>query len=282
VPLPLEPVISTVLGQLAQRWFDIPDGELIKVGSEFPLSEELRCPFTFLAPSRYVFSSPHPRPEQERLGTANGSALLGAVRQFVRDRRARGLMPSGPIAKRLFEQIEDEELLARTLLGLVFGFVPTVHGTLLQVLGLWLSDETLWRVQQMAASTAGSVAIRSKAFEDELKIAMQTRPVPPLLHRTPTRDADLGPVKVKRPDRVVVAISGMTQELLSRNVLDVMPIFGGNREAGPHPARPLHACPGYPIARGVIDGILLAILDVGVLRPTAAQVTVRVELPKNV
>lgn len=279
VPLPLEPVISDVLGLLAQRWFDVPDGVKIAIGGEFPPSNALRCPFTFLAPSRYVFSTPHPRPEQVELGTRNGASLLKAVEEFVVEMRGSGSPPSGVIARRLFERIKDDNELARMLLGLVFGFVPTVHGSLLAVLGLWLSDETLWRVQQVVRGIDGSLADRAAGLHRPLEIAMQTRPVPPLLHRTATKDTKLGDVDVAAGDRVVVAITGMTHDRLFSNRSDVKAIFGGDRSAGAHPNRPLHACPGYHIARGVIEGVLLAILDVPVLRPAPAQITVRVALP---
>jgi deferrochelatase/peroxidase EfeB len=279
VPLPLEPVISDALGHLAQQWFDVPDGVKITIGGEFPPSNALRCPFTFLAPSRYVFSTPHPRPEQVELGTRNGASLLKAVEEFVVEKRRCGSPPSGVIARRLFERIKDDNELARMLLGLVFGFVPTVYGSLLAVLGLWLSDETLWRVQQVVRGIDASLAERAAGLQDPLERAMQTRPVPPLLHRTATKDTKLGNVEVAAGDRVVVAITGMTHDLLFSNRSDVKTIFGGDRSAGTYPNRPLHACPGYPIARGVIEGVLLAILDVPVLRPAPAQITVRVTLP---
>ena len=280
VPLPLEPVISDVLGHLAQRWFDIPDGVKITIGGEFPPSNALRCPFTFLAPSRYVFSTPHPRAKQVELGTRDGSSLLKAVEEFVVEKRASGSPPAGVIARRLFERIKDDNELARMLLGLVFGFVPTVHGSLLAVLGLWLSDETLWRVQQVVRGIDGSLAERAAGLQRPLERAMKMRPVPPLLHRTATKDTKLGDVDVTEGDRVVVAITGMTHDLLFSNRSDVKTIFGGDRSAGAYPNRPLHACPGYHIARGVIEGVLLAILDVPVLRPAPAQITVRVALPR--
>ena len=279
VPLPLEPVISDVLGHLAQQWFDIPDGAKIEIGGEFPPSKALRCPFTFVAPSRYVFSTPHPRAEQVELGTANGAGLLKAVEEFVVERRASGSPASGVIARQLFERIENDNELARMLLGLVFGFVPTVHGSLLAVLSLWLNDETLWRVQQVIRGIDGSLVERAAGLCRPLEIAMQTRPVPPLLHRTAAKDTKLGDVDVAAGERVVVAITGMTHDQLFNNRSDVKTVFGGDRSAGAHPDRPLHACPGYRIARGVIEGILLAILDAPLLGPTPAQVTVRVALP---
>jgi hypothetical protein len=276
VPVPLEPVVSTALGLLARGWFDIPDGASILVDYPNTRETKLSCPFSFLAPSRYVFSSPQPRPVLEQLAAHRGTALLNAVREFVAARRHDVGSLTGTVTPALFASIEDDETLARVLLGLVFGFVPTVHGSILQVLAQWLPDETLWRMQQIAVATAGAPLMdRAKAVRPHIERAMQMRPVPPLLHRTAVEATSLGPVAVEPGDRIVVAIASMTQETLASGQCDVTTIFGGNRDAPHHPT---HACPGRDIALGVIHGVLLGILDHAPLTPTAAQFTVRVPL----
>src|SRR5262249_1539320 len=86
--IPLEPVVDFVLGSLAQKWFDLPDGRRIRIGGP-PLgnSGAVHCPYSFLAPSRYVFSSPNPRDKVRELGEGNGQRLLDQTREFVRQRR---------------------------------------------------------------------------------------------------------------------------------------------------------------------------------------------------
>ena len=275
VPLPLEPVVSAVLGFLAKKWFDIPDNVAIFVDTPQTRETKLTCPFSFLAASRYVFSSPHPRPKLEELATERGSALLDAVRAFVAAKRS-DVSSLSRVPQRLFNSIDDDDRLARVLLGLVFGFVPTVHGSVLQVLAGWLADESFWRMQQVAASATGATATeRAEALKVPIEVAMQMRPVPPLLHRTAVQPTTVGTVPVNVGDRVVVAISSMTQETLAGGGSKVMTIFGGDRTVAGHPT---HSCPGSHIALGVIHGILLAILEHGPLTPTAGPLTVRVPI----
>ena len=287
--LPLEPVVDEVLAELARTWFDVPDGTLIKVGRRPENNDDMHCPFNFLAPSRYVFSSPNPRETVTQLGETNGTKLLEQVRTFVehcqQNQRANGDSGlRGEISRALFEAIPyDDDLLARTLLGLVFGFVPTVYGSALQVLNLWLGDETLWRVQQRMLEAIGHEAdddpahkiyrTASAVLRIDLERAMQTRPVPPLLHRTVIKARPLRWVSLNEGDRVVVGMAGVTQQALSRGASDVMPIFGGDRNVPDHP---IHACPGYHIAMGVLLGLLSAILTAGTLTPAPGLLTVRV------
>jgi hypothetical protein len=279
VPVVLEPVVNRVLGQLAQRWFDIPDGTEIKVGGPLvPGDTALRCPASFVPPSRYVFSSPHPRAAVECLAIDQGSRLLEKVHAFVTahreaQRRTGDAGVSGVIAKKLFTlPVESDDELARILLGLVFGFVPTVYGNALQVLGAWLADETFWRLQQ-AVLAAGTPHERAKILEKPIEDAMLMRPVPGLLHREATRDTAIGGVAVKADERVVLAIGGMTQDLLAQDRTDVTTVFGGDRSQVNHPT---HACPGTHLAMGVLTGMLAAILSaVGVASPAPALFTVR-------
>ena len=287
LPVPLEPVVDYVLAKLAQMWFDIPDDRLIRVGGRpAPNSDAVHCPFSFLAPSRYVFSSPNPRDTVTELGEANGQRLLDKARLFVaqcrqkqKDEGETGL--NGEISKALFESITgDDDLLARTLLGLVFGFVPTVYGTALQVVSLWLGDNRLWRIQQRLLSARSDDRCRSAAclLREEVARAMLTRPVPPLLHRRVTSATTLGKVALNEGDRVVVGMLGVTQQvMLEQKKLDIMPIFGGDRNQAD---RPIHACPGYDIAMGVLLGMLTAIVEVRPIAPAAALTTIRVPNPQ--
>jgi Dyp-type peroxidase family len=285
LPLPLEPVADFVLGMLAQRWFDIPDGKLIKLGGRPAQdSDDVHCPFSFLAPSRYVFSSPNPRDTVSTLGQGDGQRLLDQARLFVRRCRERqketgdaGL--HGEISIALFQAIDhDDDLLARTLLGLVFGFVPTVYGNALTILGSWINDETLWRVQQrlLSAEESDRHGAAASIMRDEIARVMLARPVPPLLHRTVTSPTELGGVELRRGDRVVVSMWGVTQDISERGVLDIMPIFGGDRKAAGHP---LHACPGYGMAMGVLLGMLTAVVELHPIAPGPALTTIRVPNP---
>jgi hypothetical protein len=302
VPLPLEPVIDQVLAQLAHLWFDIPTHNLPQPGEplenpsrneariwiggrpeDLPLSEteraaSLHCPYHFLAPSRYVFSSPNPREMVVTLGEDHGSRLLTMVKRFVRERRAQqeadgdsGL--KGPLSRELFARISNEDFLARALLGLVFGFVPTVYGNAVQTLGLWLADESLWRLQQQWKTSSGTISERVAILERPLARAMQVKALPPILYRTARAHATLAGVNIAPGDLVVVSVAGMAQDALSHGKGGVTTVFGGDRTTDPHPT---HACPGSHIAIGVLLGMMGAILNLGTLAPTPALITVRV------
>ena len=112
---------------------------------------------------------------------------------------------------------------------------------------------------------------------------MLARPVPSLLYRTVTEATTLGgvggvgAVELRPGDRVVIAMSAVTQEIQQGKRLDVMPIFGGDRKADGHPT---HACPGYDIATGVLLGILTAVVEKKPSAPAPALVTIRVPRPQ--
>lgn len=282
----LEAIVGIVLANLAREWFDIPDGTLIGLPNpaQPPSGAAVQCPFHLLAPSRYVFSSPNPRKTVRDLGEGHGQQLLEATRAFVKARRAQAqtsgdLGLKGPISKALFQEMPpDDDLVARTLLGLVFGFVPTVFGNALQVFGLWLGDESLWRVQQrlLAAGTT-TFDVATRVLRPHIERAMQTRPVPALLHRTATVDRLLGGVQVSQGDRIVLAISAATRETLGEGRSDVTMVFGGDRRSEAHPT---HACPGAHIAMGVLVGLIGAVLETTPLHPAPTPLTVMATRPR--
>ena len=107
---------------------------------------------------------------------------------------------------------------------------------------------------------------------------MQSRPVPPLLHRITTRSYRFGGLDLQAGERIVLAVGGATQEILASGQSDVMMVFGGKR--GETDA-PTHACPGSHLAMGALLGLLTAILERRPLAPTPALLTVRVRPPAN-
>jgi hypothetical protein len=282
--IPLEPVVDLVIAQLARLWFDIPDGVLIRPGGRPTHAEDLRCPFSFLASSRYVFSSPNPRATVAELAAGSGQRLLDRARRFVAQCRERerttgshGL--KGSVSRALWEAIRDnDDLLARTLLGLVFGFVPTVYGNALAILNVWLADETLWRVQQRLRAGHGKTPYDTAvpALEEDVARAMMKAPAPALLYRTVTAPTTLGGISLAYGDRVVIGMAGVTREIESSGRVDVMPVFGGNRAK---PRHPTHACPGYDLAMGVLLGMLTAVLERGEMGPGPGLFTIRVPNP---
>ena len=87
---------------------------------------------------------------------------------------------------------------------------------------------------------------------------MQKRPQPDMLWRTAREDHELGGVAVMKGDRIFIGIVSAMAEDVANGVADVYPVFGGHRGKDPHP---VHACPAYNAAMGVMLGALAALLD---------------------
>lgn len=278
VPVALEPFVDHVLAELSAYWFDIPDDVVIRKGGRPEIgSPTLYCPFHFLAPSRYIFSSPNPREIVKQIGQDHGTRVLDALTRFVAEHRTSSPAKlTGKLSTALFAAIGDDDRLARTLVGMLEGFVPTVYGNILRTLNLWLTDETLWRLQQDLLSCDAEPYQRAcDKLKTPLKRAMQAQPVPDMVHRTVTSNYTLGNVPLQKGDRVVVAIVSATQDLPAKGQMDnVSLVFGGDRRATAHPT---HACPGYAMGMGVLLGIISALLEAGTLRPTPANLVVKLE-----
>jgi Dyp-type peroxidase family len=285
VRLSLERLADQVLAQLSVEWFDVPDGRHVKHGgrpADPRMDQSVHCPFHFVAPSRYVFSSPRPRQPVIHAGEAVGRALRNSMNELTRERVTEGRWPASlpPIPRAVWEVCLDAkkeidcDLFARMLVGVMEGILPTVYGNFLKVTHQWLSDEvTFWRVQQDLALARGT-SDHQRAVSTvmpPLKRALQARPVPDVLYRTATAPCQLGDKWVQQGDRVVVLIGSVLQELAGRRVEDVYPMFGGNRDAELHPT---HACPGYKMALGVLLGMFAALLEGGAFARTQTPLLV--------
>ncbi|MFN7917305.1 MAG: hypothetical protein U0Q55_18315 [Vicinamibacterales bacterium] len=276
----LESVLDAALAALCRAWFGVPDGVLVLGGKPANPSAPaaVHLPFHSLAPSRYIFSSPHPRAEVEAKGEALGAALLEAVRTFVAAQR--GNPPAqGSLGAQLFASIPSDDLLARTIVGMVEGFLPTVYGNLMKVMNLWLTDETLWTVQHAYRGAGADRAAAELHIMPALGRAMQRRPVPDLLFRTATRATTLGGVQIEPDDVVVSSIVAITEPEEAAGGHDVTPVFGGDRRLPPGVSRPTHACPAINMGLGVMTGFLAAVLDAGEIRTTPSFLVITVEPP---
>jgi len=260
------------LAELSKTWFDLPDGANLEHGGWgwAPISaRKPQCPGDFTSPSRYTFS-PNPGSAATDYGRQQGRAVREAVGLFVARFRGHENQLKGSLSKAMFAAIPDDGQLARTLAGVMMGFLPTVDGILRSVLFEWMDDKSLWRLQEALASDADSDrhAAAKRVLKVPLMRAMQRRPVPDLVWRTAVKDHHLGSEHIKTGDTIVLGIGSATQEELDAGHVNVAPIFGGIRKSPPPAPVPTHACPAYDMAIGVLLGILSALLDAGTLRPT--------------
>jgi hypothetical protein len=301
VTVALDRLADQVLAQLSTYWFGVPNGNEIKAGGRpAPGARAVHLPHHSLPPSRYIFSSPLPRPIVTLAGERSGKALRQAVTDLA---QRKGIVAfDADLSRNVWDWIEekygrpDPELFGRMLVGLIEGFLPTVSGNFLKTVHLWLSDETLWRVQQDLLSwksPANVIDYHQRArdtVEPELKRAMQRRPVPDVIYRTAVRPCNLGGTTIQQGERVAVLLGSATQQIAAEeragvrppaahpreNAPNVMPVFGGNR-AGQNP--PTHACPAHEMGMGVLLGMFSALLEAGTLSPTGSPLSVTLSRP---
>lgn len=312
-------LVDTVLARVSAAWFGLPDGTLIKEGGwHWQPNDEASCPGHFLAPSRYMFW-PQPGPESELLGQRHGQVLKARALQFVKAQREAGKTGApacGSLGNRMLAAIPDDERMARTLIGVMMGFLPTVDANLRLVLAEWLQDGRLASLQadylaaRAAPISATPLAAAQRCLSVELQRSMQRHPVPPLVWRTALQAHRLGDVQVNPGDRIVIGLGSATMERLDSDLNDPYTVFGGlrtpldgadksERQGGAAPSDPpahgarvasdagaswrnlgpTHACPGRSVATGVLLGAVAAVLERRDLRPAGSPTTLTFEAP---
>ena len=223
-----------------------------------------------MSPSRFVFS-PDPVEAVQAYGQDHGKALKRAADALVR--RWKKTPPTGKFLGPLHKALKvDDDLLARTLLGTMTGFLPPADAALRWAIYDWTENDELWRVQQtLAGSSEPNAFKRAKLLQEPLVRTMQKRPAPDLVWRTATAAAaghKLGGIDLRENDRIIVGIAGAT---FRDPAPDPTPIFGGDKTAAPSS----HACPAYKFAMGTMLGILSALLERGRLETLPAPLIVK-------
>lgn len=267
--------LPAVLALVCKHWFGVPDGEVIKPGgwSWDDLADKPRCPGSFVAPSRFCF---YPDPSEMVIskGRAHGAALTQAIVDlFLATPRV--TLPDAAITKGLAAVISDRQELARTLVGVMIGFLPPAEANMRFALYGWTKDKTLHRVQR-ALLTSGyddPFERARAALLGPLKRAMQRRPAPETLWRTAVVDHMIGKTPVQRDDLMIVGLVSATAQAALDGSDDVYPVFGGDRRAAEHP---VHACPASRFAMGTMLGILSGVLEFGRIELLAAPLMVKI------
>jgi hypothetical protein len=256
-----------VLAKVCSHYFDIPDGTYVKAGgfSVTNLMPPGVCPADYTFPSAYIFH-PDPDPFLSFIGRRTGQILRQSVGKYVADKRASGQLPAAPLTRALFEQFpdpNDNDLLARTIIGVMTGALPTINGNLIGAVKSWQRTATLMALQaQLKANKQTDDFTRAhEVVETPLRQAMQMQPTPDFIWRTARKDHTLGtkdPVQVKAGDKIYLSIVQATQSDLRIGSDDVCPVFGGDRSKSPHP---IHACPGFEMGFGILLGITYAVVE---------------------
>lgn len=258
-------VIVAMLARACTRWFDLPDGSRVVEGgprAEAP-APPARCPADYAVPSACMFYS-----DGDRL-IGDGSRAIGAILRaahldYVKHLKTQSRAPVGPLSRAVFDAFPDSEddLRARTIIGVMMGMLPTTYFNLSFVLEAWRSgggarfaelQHELSRQRGNNPCERAYAVLRQPMFS-----AMQARPMPPEVWRTATRDHALGDLTVTAGDKVVVDIATVTASDLERGKSDVFAIFGGDSGAQ---SPPTHACPGYEAAIALMLGTLTGLLE---------------------
>lgn len=272
--IPVVWLVDEVLARLCQHWFDVPDGHLIKVGGQPSSSQkqELNCPYHYAMPSRYFFS-PHPNGYEVKAGQLAGAFLQKATKGYFLGLAKAGQKPKGTLSRFIVEHFADDpDKMASTLVGVMMGFLPTVTGNMLEMFNRWmdhydpLQRSAFWDLHQQYRETKHSDSqSRLDFLAPYLESALQHNPVPEMIWRVAKESrfqsgSGLG-CPVKRGDKVVLGVMSAMHDSGS-----VYPVFGGyrNRDNAVADSRePVHACPGYEMAMGVMLGMVAGVLEAG-------------------
>jgi len=260
----MKDVSNQVLAAICTKWFDIPDGDSVVASGSFWPFKPGKCPGQFGPPSGYIFQ-PNPGFLVKLFGKMDGGVLRSKVAKFVARQRQAGVLPSGDISKVLFSAFPNspaqDDLLTRTLIGVMMGFLPTAQGNLMAVAKAWEGQAFADLRAAFLAHPEPDLYLRANlVIRDPMIKAMQGEPMPPAIWRTAIRDHVLGSIQVRAGDRLFINIDSATRQDLAAGITDPIPIFGGDRSLAAHPT---HACPGYLAGMGVLLGTLAGTLEVG-------------------
>jgi len=259
-------LVDPLLADFCESWFGLnEEGKHFQRAGyrwDWKMGEPPPYPGHFLSPSRYIFQ-PHPGPEVELIGAAHGVAMRCAMLDFL---NRFGATIRAPVTRTVLDSPpgdSDVTFAARTLVGAMMGFVPTVDGNLRRILNEWLREGTLWFLRARYAGTpAADFADAWKRLSSAFIPAMQLRAVPETIWRTATVSHTLGTrphhVAVNPGDVVIAGSISATQQSLEQHKPNLSPAFGGDRRAAGHPT---HACPGANAAIAVMLGFFSALVE---------------------
>ncbi len=276
-------VLDEVLATLCDTWFGINDDlqkRFVRGGADLnwtpgpdPADPKPLYPGHFMALSRYMFQ-PNPGDMVEELGIANGKALKTAMNLFVGDHQtgANLKVPTRPdgvnarIAEVIFAQAPANggaDWAARTMVGVMMGFIAPIVGAVANVLREWHGDASFMSLRAQLGFSNTFVDAK-RVLTTPLMRAARMRPMPQIIWRTALKPHRLGTpdihaVSVQKDERLVLALVSGSQQSLADGQDDGGLMFGGRRLPGqPHPT---HACPGYSAGVEAMLGILAAILS---------------------
>jgi Dyp-type peroxidase family len=328
--LSLVSYFDAALGALCEYWFRIPDarhgGEIELGGLDYrkvslkgpgARGDDMRapmCPGDYFSPSRYMFD-PTPSVTGVEMGQWHGRALHAASTRLFGSRPADdwGRM-IGPrpetISRAIYEAAqafpgtaaEKADYFARTLVGVMMGFLPPSWGSLLGIFDDWLASGELWRVQSEliargvdTAAPAAQFGLAARVVDPPMRRAMQRRPAPDFIWRRAKQPGRITADGIEPHGSSMPGVDFIAGEMFPLSIYsatlatqaaelaaggtarpDVFAIFGGDRSAN---GVQTHACPAYKMAMGSLLGVVTALLAAANVRKT--QFTLSVDLSRR-
>lgn len=273
-------VVDEVLADLCEAWFGIQGSPHFRRGGtdwRWRDDEPPIYPGHFTALSRWMFQ-PHPGSVPAELGRRYGQALTKAMTAFVADIRSGGSgnvpkAPGGanaPIAEAVFGHPRhgaDNAWVARTMVGVMMGFIAPIIGAVLNVVREWQRERRFDALRaSLRADGRMDLAAAERILGRATYDAARMRPMPQIIWRTALSPHRLGPaghtVNIEAGDIVVLGLVSGTQQRLAEGVSDGSLMFGGRRTATPG-RHPTHACPGRISGFEAMLGTLCALLTPG-------------------
>jgi Dyp-type peroxidase family len=288
VPVDLLSFGEQVLARLCTEWFGLPDGSSMLTGGRSPEGKSVpRCPGNLLTASRYIFSS-RPSDEVANAAKPEGEKVHAAFKALlaleIEREKERKDQPSllGSVGADIRAELtklssdfagDTNDLIARTIAGVMMGFPPTVYGNFVRIAGTWIANRDLWDLQhQLDESRAGGDddfdRVKRVLF-DTLMNTMRRKPIPETIWRTAVNGAKLGDQGPDKNDPKKMVVLGLASAMQSKGADDSL-MFGGSRSEPEN--KTVHACPGYGMAVGVLLGMFSGLLEAGELRPTGSTV----------
>jgi len=276
------------LAALCQEWFGVLDGEFFESGA-FVFDKtrgdpsKTRCPGDFLAPSRGSFY-PRPTPAIWEYAQNHGGRLKSSVDKLTAHWQKSGV--KGIISKEVYNNQKDYNLLGRNIIGAMIGMLPSSEATLRMVTKSWLDEGTFWQLQgdllSLTDGKAPSYEHARTALENALIAGMSVRPAPDLLYRRAVTGGEIGDVRYKAGDTIILSLVSAMEADLEAGTPDINTVFGGKRTKDPihgggyNPEGIPHACPAKEMAMGALLGILAALMTSGRIQAMAASLILEI------
>ncbi len=140
-------ILNKTLADLCTYWFGLPDDIIMVTGRirESDIVPPARCPGDFSYTSAAVFK-PNPGCMVAIAGQTLGRLLKDAVTQFIAKHRAAKTIPEAALSRAIFEAFpDDDDLIGRTIIGVMMGFLPTTYFNLYFAVKQWCDTPGMFK-----------------------------------------------------------------------------------------------------------------------------------------